>query len=176
MRLVLAHDSRLEMLQEVSMGYFEANDIAFPVRVLCVAFLWHKVCDCALFAEAHVGNTAPWQVALRVYTPIYSESTVMYFLWEGCIQSWHARLVQLDYHVKRSSLWQGSLVCFDAWWLCAARGHDNDWCVEASPRPQSTLLWSHDPAGLCICSCSWAPPHAGGVQAGGSAVGKINVL
>ena len=39
MRLVLAHDSRLEMLQEVSMGYFEANDIAFPVRVLCVAFL-----------------------------------------------------------------------------------------------------------------------------------------
>ena len=39
MRLVLAHDSGLEMLKEVSMGYFEVNAIAFQVRVLYVAFL-----------------------------------------------------------------------------------------------------------------------------------------
>jgi len=51
-RLVLAHDSGLAALEEAGMGYFEANAIAFQVRLLSAAFLWYM--HVYVIYQAHV--------------------------------------------------------------------------------------------------------------------------
>ena len=54
-RLVLAHDSGLEALEEAGMCYFQAHAIVFQVRLLCL-FLSHSFL--CVIAEAPVGTYA----------------------------------------------------------------------------------------------------------------------
>jgi len=121
-----------------------------------------------------------YKVTLRVYTPIYSESTVMYFCEKGVsnpgmpdLYSWIIMSNLKEVHYGKD------LLCVLTHGVCAQREamttigvfkHRPD--LNQLSLDLMTLLGSVFAAAL---DGGGTPPHAGGVQAWGSAVGKTNV-